>query len=66
MVDTRNKTVTIAQGILMESDAVPHPEMMSFQRVTKPLDRSLNLPLFQAITRITAMIEQEMSRQTER
>jgi hypothetical protein len=64
-VDTRNKTVTIQQVILMMSDGQFHPELMSMPKMTIPLDDTVNPALFHAITRITAMIDQEMKRHPE-
>lgn len=65
LVDTRKKTVTVQQSILMQGDGQPHPELMSFPKTTIPLDGNVNPALVHAVTRITAMIEQEISRHPE-
>jgi hypothetical protein len=62
VVDTRKKTVTVQQVILMQGDGNPHPELMSSPKVTVPLDASTNRPLFIAVNRITAMINREINR----
>lgn len=65
LVDTRKKTVTIRQALLMEGDGQPHPELMGSPNVTIPLNGSVNPALFHAVTRITSMIEFQISRHPE-
>jgi len=65
LVDTRQKTVTIRQALLMEGDGQPHPELMGSPNATIPLDGSVNPALFHAVTRITSMIEVQIGRHPE-
>ena len=65
LVDTRKKILTIQQILLMESDGYPRPELMSFPKETIPLSPAVNPALFHAVARITAMINQEISRHPE-
>ena len=64
-IDTRRKTMTIRQVILMGSDGFPHPELAHFSNATIPLDSSVNPILFRAVTRITSMVEAELRRHPE-
>jgi hypothetical protein len=64
-VDTRKKTITVRQVILMESDGFPHPELIHYTDATIPLDGTVNPTLFQAVTRVTEMLERELRRHPE-
>lgn len=65
-IDTRRKTMTIRQVILMGSDGFPHPELAHFSDAAIPLDSSVNPILFHAVTRITSLVEAELRRHPER
>jgi len=60
LVDMRKKTVTVQASILMQEDGQPHPELQSFQKITIPLNDTVNRPMFQAVTNITAMIKRKI------
>lgn len=64
-VDTRKKTITIRQVILMGSDGFPHPELSHFTDATIPLDGTVNPILYRAIMRVTEMLEGELLRHPE-
>lgn len=64
-VDTRKKTITIRQVILMGSDGFPHPELAHYSDATTPLDSTVNPILFRAVTRVTGMLEGELRRHPE-
>jgi hypothetical protein len=64
-VDTRKKSITILQVILMESDGFPHPELTHNPNVTIPLDGTVNPILFRAVTRVTGLLEGELRRHPE-
>jgi len=65
MVDTRNKTITIRQVILMGSDGFPHPALSHFSDATIRLDGTVNPILYRAINRVTEMLEGELLRHPE-
>jgi hypothetical protein len=65
LVDTRKKTMTIRQLIIMESDGNPRPGLMQNTNTTIPLDNTVNPTLFHAITRVTGMLEEELRRRPE-
>ena len=64
-VDTRKKTMTIRQVILMGSDGFPHPELSHFSDSTIPLNSTVNPILFRAVTHVTQMLETEIRRHPE-
>jgi hypothetical protein len=65
-VDTRKKTITIRQVILMGSDGFPHPELAHYSDATIPLDGTVNPILFRAVARVTAMLDGELRMHPER
>jgi hypothetical protein len=65
VVDTRNKTITIRQEILMGSDAFPHPELAHNSDTTIPLNETVNTALFRAVNLVTKMLEGELRRHPE-
>jgi|SRR5271163_90638 len=63
-VDTHKNTVTIQEIVLMHADGQYHPELQQFPKKTVPLNDTANRPLFQAVSRITAMIEQGIEKRS--